>query len=198
MTEPTSPSGSTARPAPSVPIPDLESLLSSLPRSEASPRFTAGVLRRLAGPAPAASGVRWRDWAWGGLAIAVAAVLGAVLGPYLATRTGENEVPFSVPRISTPRISTPRISTPRIGAPRTSAPGIGEAPRIGEPRVEVATLRDEVRALEDELAELRQLIAASSPVVGLGASDRVDYVVDLRELIGGGAAVPVSQPAGNR
>lgn len=50
---------------------------------------------------------------------------------------------------------------------------------------EYLALRNEYRALESELEELRRLVAVSQPVVGLGGSDLVDVLVDLRELLPG-------------
>jgi hypothetical protein len=46
----------------------------------------------------------------------------------------------------------------------------------------VEALRNEYEALQRELAELRALAAESQPVVGLGGTEDLDFVMDLRAL----------------
>ena len=43
-------------------------------------------------------------------------------------------------------------------------------------------MRDEYRALEVELRELRSLASAAQPVLDLGGTEQVDFVFDLRGL----------------
>ncbi len=43
-------------------------------------------------------------------------------------------------------------------------------------------MRDEYRALEVELEELRSLAFEAQPVLELGGTERVDFVFDLRRL----------------
>lgn len=57
---------------------------------------------------------------------------------------------------------------------------------------QLARLRSDYQALEAELQSLRRLVAESQPVVGLGGSDRVDLLVDLRDLV---PALPTSGSA---
>lgn len=46
----------------------------------------------------------------------------------------------------------------------------------------VETMRDEYRALEVELEELRSLASEARPVLDLGGTEQVDFVFDLRRL----------------
>ena len=58
-------------------------------------------------------------------------------------------------------------------------------------------LRSEYQSLQDELAKLRQLADDAQPVVDLGGTDDVDFVLDLRELGPPGLGTqPVSHSSG--
>jgi hypothetical protein len=46
----------------------------------------------------------------------------------------------------------------------------------------IEALRNEYRAVEKELEELRAMAAESQPVLHLSGNDELDFVVDLREL----------------
>ena len=58
----------------------------------------------------------------------------------------------------------------------------------------IESLRTEYRDLEDELRDLRRLVAASEPVLAVEGSGEYDYVVDLQEIarVSAGNAFPVS------
>ncbi len=96
------------------------------------------------------------------------------------------------------------IACALAGALALTAAGVvgwrGAGERQQARAAEAAALEAEARALARELASLRTLAAASSPVLYLGESGEVDLVLDLGALweasLAGGPAAAVAVPRG--
>ena len=140
---------------------DLATLLKKLPRREASSEFTSRVMERLDEPAPPPCRPTHvpRAWVFAG---ACAALIGGVwLGAVVPNDHDErNERRETAERLD-----------------------LDSAERLDlDPAERFKMMRDEYRALEVELEELRFLASEAQPVLDLGGTEQVDFVFDLRRL----------------
>jgi hypothetical protein len=147
----------------------LETELRSLPRAQASPGFTRRLMARVSASQVPQRNLAVPRWVW----LAAAA---AMLLLWMAPRATERF---------------------RVSDPPTAEVASGTALDVGAHDVDqVRLLRARRAALEQELGELRQLVAKLPPVVGI-EGPTADYLVDLGELAAGfpsheAQAVPAS------
>lgn len=133
------------------------------------------VYRRLwlgRGPWPSTPWIStpWIRAPWiGAVALASGVVLGALFGPLVVSWLQRDSSAMLAARELPPR--------------SLQAAALGSEASDGDVN-QVAALREQYNALQDELVELQRLVSEAQPVVGLGGNDRVDYVVDLREFLG--------------
>ena len=131
---------------------DLATLLKKLPRHEASSEFTSRVMDRLDGPAPPAGRPTRVPRAW-----VFAGASAALIGVWLVA-----VVPNEHDERNERRETAERLDL--------------------ETAERFKMMRDEYRALEVELEELRSLASEAQPVLDLGGTEQVDFVFDLRGL----------------
>lgn len=158
----------------------LRQLLRRLPRERASTGFTGRVLQRLDAAAPGRAAekllVRVALAASGVMAIGLVA---AIVGWTVALRPEPT---------TTAKPDEGAATSPAVELVKESA---GTAPRVES----LESLRQQHRALSEELRELRQRSRSGSPLLYLGGTDQLDVVVDLGRL--GRArktAEPMAQP----
>ena len=135
---------------------DLATLLKKLPRHEASSEFTSRVMERFDEPAPPPRRPTHvpRAWVFAG---ACAALIGGVwLGAVVPNDHDEHD-----------ERNERRETAERLDL---------------DPAERFKMMRDEYRALELELEELRSLASEAQPVLDLGGTEQVDFVFDLRRL----------------
>lgn len=145
--------------------PEVGELLRRLPRTQASPGFRETVLARAGDRREPSESAR----------------VGRGLGGEPGSRrwlSGRNLVPLGIAAAIVLSVVLGTV----LGVAWRRPDASPEAVRAQTPAPDLEELRREYRALEDELAELRRLVADAQPVVGLSGSDQVDVVIDLREL----------------
>jgi hypothetical protein len=154
---------------------DISRILREMPRGRASSGFTERVMAGLDRPKPRAIVTRQPGLALAGLSAALLA-LAVGLGGWLSRPEPELE-PEPMPPISTAD-APPVAKRPDVDpASATRAAGQRESERQRLER-----LRAEYRDLENELRELRILVTEKRPMIELGGTSEMDFVLDVGEL----------------